>query len=214
MATSAVLVIIAAMLLIMSAAVFLAAAAADDHDRDHDEEAFKRPSLPSPYRKLHSRFLDDAPKNVTAHTTFYGSRDNCPPGGDIAHPVIHKLAGGNGTYDNPITFAGDTVATPAGTKIYYFLRQKYFIMEDDCEECQHDWKTKKEYHFDMWIGPDTLTKGPNLVACEDALTRSGETIEINPSPLYKVDPRPLFDATTSTCIIHTDPCTDKVCFKP
>jgi hypothetical protein len=27
------------------------------------------------------------------HTTFFGAKDNCPPGGIIAYPIIHKVAG-------------------------------------------------------------------------------------------------------------------------
>ena len=84
-------------------------------------------------------------------TTFYGAKDNCPPGGDIAHPIIHKEAGGVGTFVDPITFAGDTTATPAGTIIYVWQLKKYFIMEDDCEECQDDWRKSHKWHVDLWM---------------------------------------------------------------
>ena len=80
-------------------------------------------------------------QTVSAETTFYGARDNCPPGGDIAYPQIHNEAGGNGTYNNPITYAGAKKATEPGTIIYVEFLQKYFIMEDDCEECDNDWKS-------------------------------------------------------------------------
>jgi hypothetical protein len=145
-------------------------------------------------------------ENVTAYTTFYGakvssvhtrhtwpaiakltiprvSQDNCPPGGDIAYPKIHKLAGGVGTYADPITFASSKKETPPGTIIYVFFLQKYFIsataphiwgllrtqpaltstaVEDDCGECDSDWTKHKKYHFDLWTGPDAVTPGPNL----------------------------------------------------
>ena len=63
------------------------------------------------------------------------AKDNCPPGGDIAHPTIHKEAGGVGTYADPITFAGASKALPPGTIIYVHSAhvQRYAIMEDDCE---------------------------------------------------------------------------------
>jgi hypothetical protein len=147
--------------------------------------------------------------NVTAETTFYGSKDNCPPGGDIAHPVIHKEAGGVGTWDNPITYAGDVAATPVGARIYVFFLQKYFIMEDDCEECQHDWKRDKKYHFDLWMGGDTVSPGSNLIACEDALTVSKTTVDINPPNNYTVDVTPLFNNVTDQCIIPAPPCHDQ-----
>ena len=37
-----------------------------------------------------------------------GSKDNCPPGGGIAHPSAkHPVAGGAGTAADPITFASE-----------------------------------------------------------------------------------------------------------
>lgn len=143
--------------------------------------------------------------NVTAYTTFYGAKvclgrpqfklllshsistrvqDNCPPGGAIAYPKIHQLAGGVGTYADPITYASSKKETPPGTIIYVFFLQKYFIskcpyhidayvflsaslpcplaVEDDCGECDDDWSKHKKYHFDLWTGPDAVTPGPNL----------------------------------------------------
>lgn len=70
-------------------------------------------------------------ETVTGHLTFYGAGDNCPPGGEIAYPVLHKEAGGNGTYDDPITCASDKSWLPKGTKVYIEAVEKYFIMEDD-----------------------------------------------------------------------------------
>jgi hypothetical protein len=45
------------------------------------------------------------PTTVQATITFYGWPDNSPPGNKIAHGIIHKRAGGDGTYCNPTTFA-------------------------------------------------------------------------------------------------------------
>ena len=45
------------------------------------------------------------PTTVQATITFYGWPDNAPPGNKIAHGVVHKHAGGDGTYCNPTTFA-------------------------------------------------------------------------------------------------------------
>ena len=36
-------------------------------------------------------------------------------------------------------------------------------MEDDCEECSHDWKKHKTYHTDLWIGPDKVPTGAILL---------------------------------------------------
>ena len=45
--------------------------------------------------------------SVQAFMTLYGWVDNSPPGRAIAHPCLHELAGGKGTYANPVTFATD-----------------------------------------------------------------------------------------------------------
>jgi len=147
-------------------------------------------------------------ENVTAETTFYGAKDNCPPGGDIAYPVIHKEAGGTGTYADPITYAGDVKVTPKGTIIYVFNIQKYFIMEDECQECIQDWNKKQKYHFDLWMGPDIATPGPYLITCEDAMTLSKVNVEINPPNNYQVSSKELFNSTNNACYLpNPEPCT-------
>src|SRR5262249_1460463 len=85
-----------------------------------------------------------------AFLTFYGWWDHTPPGNGISHPVIHSGAGGKGTFSDPITFASYTKEIGVGKKIWVPRVRKYFIMEDDCEECQADWNGN---------GPDG---GPNL----------------------------------------------------
>src|SRR5580698_5617316 len=75
------------------------------------------------------------PTNVNATITFYGWPDNSPPGNKIAHPVLHEVASGDGTYCNPTTFATEPkndVKIPYGIKIYVPFLQQYFIREDDC----------------------------------------------------------------------------------
>ena len=140
-------------------------------------------------------------KNVTitdAIVSFYGSKDNCPPGGDIAHPSKrHPFAGGVGTAEDPATFASEKKALPPGTVVYVTALQKYFIMEDDCEECAKDWKKHKKYHTDLWIGPDKVPAGPFLIECEDALDGGSEII-INPVMDLPVNPYPLFQ--NDTCL--------------
>lgn len=140
--------------------------------------------------------------------TFYGARDNCPPGAQIAHPVIHQEAGGLGTYDDPITFASVTNAFPVGTRVYIPRLKKYFIMEDDCSECKTDWNKNKKYHIDCWMGPPTLTSGTELIACENALT-DNDNIIVDPANNYPVDTTSLFDGTTQQCIVAAPPCHDK-----
>ena len=74
---------------------------------------------------------------VTVEVTFYGGPDNDPPGStDIAYPNgRHAIAGGTGSYADPVTLASDPRELPPGTLVYYPRLRKYFVMEDDCEEC-------------------------------------------------------------------------------
>lgn len=74
---------------------------------------------------------------ITAYTWF----DNTPEGSpSISNPVLHKQAGGTGTYADPVTIAvGHSLATgqdvldfPAGTRIYLPDVRRYFIVEDTC----------------------------------------------------------------------------------
>src|SRR6478735_2193221 len=74
---------------------------------------------------------------ITAYTWY----DNTPEGSpDISHPVLHRKAGGTGSYADPVTIAvGHSLATgrdvldfPAGTRIYLPHVRRYFIVEDTC----------------------------------------------------------------------------------
>ncbi|WP_157366315.1 hypothetical protein [Arthrobacter sp. Soil763] len=74
---------------------------------------------------------------ITAYTWY----DNTPEGSpDISHPVLHKKAGGRGTYADPVTIAvghsletgQDVLDFPAGTRIYLPDVRRYFIVEDTC----------------------------------------------------------------------------------
>jgi len=146
--------------------------------------------------------------NVTSEVTFYGAKDNCPPGGDIAYPSSdpgrHQAAGGSGTWEDPVTFAGAEKAVGPGTRVYVPFLKKYAVMEDQCEECEDDWKSGK-WHMDIWMGPDQATQGPGLIACEDALSRSSAQVWVDPPQGLEVDSTPLFDGS---CIVEAPPCTD------
>jgi hypothetical protein len=145
------------------------------------------------------------------YLTFYGWYDNTPPGCAISYPDLHSCAGGTGTYSDPITFASDKSEIKAGTRVYVPRVQKYFIMEDDCTECDQDWSGQgpdggpKMWHFDLWLGG----KGGNefdAIDCEDALTRSDssgnpymESVTINPPSNETVSSEPLFNTKTGAC---------------
>jgi len=153
-----------------------------------------------------------AQASTTRHflVTLYGWPDNSPPGADIAYPksdgnpTIHNSAGGSGTYSNPITYATDKSELPVGTKVYYPYLHRYFIMEDDCVECDQDWTGHgpdggpKLYHIDLWIGG----KGGNsskVISCEDDLTQDSASVIVNPPSNEPVDTTPLYNSSTNKC---------------
>ena len=76
--------------------------------------------------------------------TFYGWPDNSPPGpanafdcGRGKGPDGEPIAGGTGTYDDPISFATatDNNNFPQCGIVYVPSLRKYFRNEDDCAEC-------------------------------------------------------------------------------
>jgi hypothetical protein len=136
------------------------------------------------------------------YVTSYGYNDNSPPSADIAYPVIHsKATEGKGTYSDPITFATDRSEISPGSIVYVPFLQKYFIMEDDCVECDSDWSSGHHYHIDLWMGPQHSSSASALYACEDKVTRNASVI-LSPSHTLTVDTTPLFKNNKCTAHIH------------
>ncbi|HXO18263.1 MAG TPA: hypothetical protein VN909_08825 [Candidatus Dormibacteraeota bacterium] len=147
------------------------------------------------------------PTNVKATITFYGWPDNSPPGNKIARPILHRHAGGDGTYCNPTTFATErknNKQIPYGIKIYVPFLKQYFIREDECAPsgpptgsgsngCYKLW-------FDLWIGGNAKSKPHAVVLCERNLTpnqqvpvvlwpRDGMPVA-HAGPIYRNQPPP------------------------
>lgn len=145
----------------------------------------------------------DTGHRANVQITFYAAYDNDPKGSTaIDNPVIHKQAGGVGSFSDPLTFASATGAGeyPAGTKIYVPLVQKYFIREDSCEV---SWTAPNGCgsvtHVDLYVGNPSATKA--VLKCEDALTPDGEApIVLDPAPMLPYDPTPIWNQATSTCM--------------
>ena len=85
--------------------------------------------------------VSDSRQSFTAYITGYSYWDNTPPGSAaIARPVIHRRAGGKGTYNDPVTIAVGyrlvggkaRLDYPAGTRFYLPHLQRYAIVEDIC----------------------------------------------------------------------------------
>jgi hypothetical protein len=86
------------------------------------------------------------PDNSGQTEGMHGSADIAYPGyGPKQHTVTTE---GAGTYDDPITAAGETSSSyggatlDPGTIIYNPVTQKYYIMEDSCAECSADYNCK------------------------------------------------------------------------
>jgi hypothetical protein len=85
--------------------------------------------------------ISAAEQSFTAYVTGYSYWDNTPPGSAaIARPVIHRKAGGKGTYSDPVTIAVGyrlvggkaRLDFPAGTRFYLPHLKRYAIVEDIC----------------------------------------------------------------------------------
>jgi hypothetical protein len=145
---------------------------------------------------------------TTAYTTGYGYWDNTPAGSAaVSHPVLHRTAGGTGTWADPVTVAVghsitggvDTLDYPAGTRLYVPNLQKYLIVEDTCGDgdtpqngpCHTGAPAGTSVWLDVWIGGSSGTQAA-ADACGSALTDANgaaHTVIVNPSVrTYKVTP--------------------------
>jgi hypothetical protein len=134
--------------------------------------------------------------------TFYAAFDNDPKGSTtIDHPVLHKTAGGTGTYKDPLTFASPAGkgAYPYGTRIYVAIVKKYFIREDSCGV---SWTATSGCgavsHVDLYMGNPSTTKA--VLKCESRLTPDGKSaIVVNPPDGLVVDPVPMWTQASGVC---------------
>jgi hypothetical protein len=148
-------------------------------------------------------------KTFSAYITGYGWPDNTPPSAEISNPVIHSLAGGTGTFTDPITIAvghsitsgKDTLDYPAGTKFYIPALQRYFITEDTCGDgnapqngpCHTGFQGKP--WLDAWVG-GTLAQTAATLACEDKITGIHTVIQ-DPAANYVVSAGAVFNGSCS-----------------
>ena len=132
------------------------------------------------------------PQTINAQITGYGWPDNDPAGAAIAFPgeALHDQAGGTGTYQDPITFAGDPADTPVGTMIYVPTVQKYFVMEDTCESAMAS--KSDPVWVDLWVGGSGSDDVNAIYDAESAITSSSAQIIVDPDPGLPVSLAPLF----------------------
>lgn len=112
---------------------------------------------------------DSGVRPISAFITGYSYFDNTPPGSaQVSHPVLHAVAGGQGTYDDPITVAvghvrqdGDHILDwPPGTRFYVPNLRRYLIVEDTCGDgdrpqdgpCHTGYPDEATTWLDVWVG--------------------------------------------------------------
>jgi hypothetical protein len=129
--------------------------------------------------------------------TFWGWSDNSPPGNGLAYPhsgypvTIHEVAGGVGSFSDPVSAAARDGRFAAGTRFYAPFIKKYLILEDICSGCQSD-------HIDIWMNSDGSHKS-ELDQCEGHFTVESTKIEVNPPAGREVNTAPLFDPSSGRC---------------
>jgi 3D (Asp-Asp-Asp) domain-containing protein len=128
--------------------------------------------------------------------TCYGYPDNDPPNSDqISHPVVHRKAGGTGTYTDPITVAVAPAQIPYGTLFYVRDFQKYLVAEDWCQESVDEFKRGvKKVHLDVWVGGKGARRKA-VLAFENSITNENRRVIMNPKPDYPVIAGPLYSPT-------------------
>jgi hypothetical protein len=131
-------------------------------------------------------------KKLNIWLTGYSWQDNTPPGSSkVSHPILHKQAGGTGTYQDPITVAVPGKGSgiwKAGARFYLPTVQRYVIVEDTGASPPH---SGEDGHLDMWIGGQGGSKSATD-QCMDKITGDNVTAELNPPPNLPVIKGPIY----------------------
>ena len=131
--------------------------------------------------------------------TGYSFHDNTPPlSAIVSHPILHRAAGGTGTYRDPITVAvpgsGSTMKWKPGTRFYLPSVKRYVIVEDSGASPA---PRGVDTHLDMWIGGQGGTRSATD-QCMSRLTGNVSAV-LNPRPGLPVMAGPVF--ANHTCRI-------------
>src|SRR5882757_3656566 len=128
--------------------------------------------------------------------TGYSFHDNTPPmSAIVSHPILHRAAGGTGTYRDPITVAvpgsGSTMKWKPGTRFYLPSVKRYVIVEDSGASPA---PRGVDTHLDMWIGGQGGTRSATD-QCMSRLTGNVSAV-LNPRPGLPVMAGPVFASHT------------------
>jgi hypothetical protein len=135
-------------------------------------------------------------KQLSIWLTGYSWQDNTPPGSSIVgEPILHKQAGGTGTFADPITVAvpghQGAMDWQPGTKFYLPTVQRYVIVEDSGAAKP---PLGADTHLDMWIAGQDGTKA-STDACADEFTGNVPAL-VNPPNGEPVMAGPIFAGGT------------------
>lgn len=150
-------------------------------------------------------------QDMQIYLTGYSFWDNTPRGSArIARPVIHRSAGGTGTYADPITLAVGHVKRgsrsimdfPEGTRFYVERLRKYAIVEDLCGDgprpqngpC-HSGHNGLAW-LDIYVGGKTMN-ADDVNRCMYRIT-GVQKVVMNPAPDYLVQPG---EISTTGCTV-------------
>ena len=151
---------------------------------------------------------DGSDHTVSAYITGYSYFDNTPPGSaHISNPVLRTVAGGTGTYDDPITVAvghvradgQDTLDWPAGTRFYVPNIRRYLIVEDACGDgrtpqegpCHTGYPDEAQTWLDVWVGGEGGTEH-EARRCMSTITGVW-TVLIDPEPGLATQAGPIYE---------------------
>ena len=106
--------------------------------------------------------------------TFYGIPDNDPAGSAATAYDCggrNYIAGGVGTFSNPLTFAAAPGVFSQCEVIYDPYVRKYIRYEDYCQACVDDW-AKGIVRIDIFTGSNIAQESgyQDQINCENALT--------------------------------------------
>ncbi len=155
--------------------------------------------IPQDLRRLQPWGATPQEIHFNAFLTGYTYWDNTPPQSKkIAKPVVHKEAGGTGTYKDPITLAvghrieagKQTLDFPVGARFYIPALKKYALVEDTCGDgntpqngpCHSGHKGVP--WLDIYIGGDGFAKDASDI-CARKVTAI-QRIILNPRDDYEV----------------------------
>jgi hypothetical protein len=156
---------------------------------------------------------------MRAYITGYSYFDNTPPASArISNPVVHTMAGGDGTYEDPVTVAvghviegdQDTLDWPAGGRFYVANLRKYLVVEDTCGDgdspqdgpCHAGRPDDADTWLDVWIGGEGGTEQGSK-NCMNSISGVWDVV-VDPQPDLVVNRGAIYGSSGCTDLYGND----------